>query len=57
MDAPADSGALDANRHLTFLQTFSLLDVVETRLGFCNPQVVGWVCEDPNIGFRDGGYC
>lgn len=54
-DGPANSSAFDGDCDLSVTQGLPLLDILEARLGLCDPEMVGWVRVDANIGFEYGG--
>lgn len=55
-NTPADPGALDADRNLSFLETFAFLDRLETGLRLGDPEFVSRIGEDTNVGLGDG-FC
>lgn len=55
MNGPANSRAFDGDCYLADIQGLSLLDILKTRFGLCDPEIVGWVRVDTNIRFRYGG--
>jgi hypothetical protein len=53
----ADTSALDVEQNLALLEVTAALDLVESRLRLCHPQVVGWVCVDANVGLGRLDLC
>jgi hypothetical protein len=49
--AAADASAFDTNVYFAFFEVFGILDVLECRAGFCDPQLMLRVCIDTDVGF------
>ena len=49
-DEPADTSALDSNRNFTRLQRRTLMNLLEFRLSFRDPEIMIGVCPDADVG-------
>ena len=52
---PAYAGAFDGNGNFAMFEAFSSLYALETGLGLADPEVVGRVGVDTDVGLGDGG--
>lgn len=48
---PADSRAFYGNANFSWLE-LARLHIFETWFSFSDPQLVFWICEDADVGFR-----
>lgn len=49
IDLPTDTRTLDTNSDFPFLQAVALLNSLERRLSFSNPQLVVWIGINTNV--------
>lgn len=55
VDGPTNSSAFYGDCDLAITQGLPLLDILKSRVGLCDPEIVGWVRVDANIRFGYGG--